>query len=160
MILVTVGGQMPFDRLIRAVDSWASGNQQIYCYAQIGKGGWRPKNMEWVELLPPKVLAEKINKASLVIAHAGMGTILSCLELGKKLIVVPRYSYLRETRNDHQVATAQRLAALGLLVYAADEERIVHHLDNYEKIAPRKSTSCFASPELINSIIEFIKSDK
>ncbi len=156
MILITVGGQLPFDRLVRAVDEWAATHRDTHCFAQIGPGGWRPKHMEWVEFLPPPVFREKLEDASLVVAHAGMGTILSALYLGKKLIVVPRFGHLREHRNDHQVATVKRLEAMGLVVYAPDEKQLLSLLDDPDAIKPCRSVSSFASPQLINAVRSFI----
>ncbi len=156
MILITVGGQMPFDRLVQTVDKWAATHRDTQCFAQIGPGGWRPKHMEWVEFLPPPVFREKLENASLVVAHAGMGTILSALDLGKRLIILPRLGRLRETRNDHQVATAKRLEAMGLVVHAADENQLLAKLAEPNRTEPRRSTSSFASPQLINAVRTFI----
>jgi len=156
VILITVGGQMPFDRLVQTVDNWAANHTDTQCFAQIGPGGWRPRHMEWAEFLSPPVFREKLDNASLVVAHAGMGTILSALDLGKRLIVIPRLGHLRETRNDHQVATARRLEAMGLVVYATDEKQLLAKLAEPNKIKPRKSTSSFASPQLINAVRNFI----
>ncbi|MHB8790236.1 MAG: glycosyltransferase [Desulfobulbaceae bacterium] len=156
MIFVTVGGQMPFDRLIQAVDDWAFTNKGAICFAQIGLGGWRPRNMEWVELLSPPDFREKLENSSLVVAHAGMGTILSALEIGKKLIVVPRRGHLHETRNDHQVATAKRLESMGLVVHAADERLLIEKLKYPDAIEPRRSASAYASTQLLKAVHSFI----
>ncbi len=51
--------------------------------------------------------------ATAIVAHAGMGTILTALEMGKPLLVMPRRAALGEHRNDHQLATASRFAELG-----------------------------------------------
>ncbi|MEN8141424.1 MAG: glycosyltransferase [Thermodesulfobacteriota bacterium] len=156
MIFVTVGGQMPFDRLIKAMDQWAANQPQLRCLAQVGRGGWRPKHMDWVEILPPQKFREHLNGAELVVAHAGMGSILSALDMGKKLLVMPRRGHLQETRNDHQMATANRLAAMGLVIHARDEKELPQLLPPHGKIDPRRSTSCYASPQLLDAIRSFI----
>jgi len=158
VILVTVGGQMPFDRLVQAVDKWAANHRETQCFAQIGPGGWRPRHMEWIEFLSPPVFREKLENASLVVAHAGMGTILSALDIGKKLIVVPRRAHLHETRNDHQVATARRLEDMGLVVHASDEKQLLEKLAEPNAIALRKNASAFASHSLLNAVRSFILS--
>jgi len=147
---------MPFDRLIRMVDQWATKHKEIRCFAQIGRGGWRPRHMEWVELLPPPAFRTKLNDASLIVAHAGMGTILSALDIGKKLIVIPRHGYLHETRNDHQMATAKRLKTMGLVTYATDEVELTVLLADLNTIKPHQSTSRFASPQLLKALRGFI----
>ena len=40
MIFVTVGSQLPFDRLVRAVDDWAAGNGGAAAFAQIGASSY------------------------------------------------------------------------------------------------------------------------
>ncbi|MEO1552252.1 MAG: glycosyltransferase, partial [Pseudomonadota bacterium] len=50
--------------------------------------------------------------ARVVVAHAGVGTILSAKRFGKPLVLLPRRVALGEHRNDHQMATAQAVAPL------------------------------------------------
>ena len=42
MIFVTVGAQMPFDRMCKAVDAWAAKRGRSDVFAQIGETEWRP----------------------------------------------------------------------------------------------------------------------
>jgi hypothetical protein len=59
----------------------------------------------------------------------GMGSILTALQYGKPILVMPRLGRLKETRNDHQVATAQRFREMGKVAVAMDEGEIVAQLD-------------------------------
>ncbi len=129
MIFLTVGAQMPFDRLVRAVDAWAAraGNGSIF--AQIGRGGYRPAHLRHVEFLEPRAFRNAFNAATAIVAHAGMGTIINALELGKPILVMPRRGDLAETRNDHQLATARRFRELGLVEVAFDETELPDRLD-------------------------------
>ena len=63
--------------------------------------------------MSPKECTDRMVAADAIIAHAGMGTILTALEMGKPLLVMPRRAELGEHRNDHQLATAMRFADLG-----------------------------------------------
>ena len=47
MIFITVGTDLPFDRMIRALDDWAGASGRRDIFAQIGEGGWEPKNIEF-----------------------------------------------------------------------------------------------------------------
>lgn len=132
MIFVTTGAQMPFDRLVRAVDGWAGGTGRE-AFAQIGDAGYEPRHLEWTRFLPPAEFRARLDQASAVVAHAGMGTIIRCLELGKPILVMPRRASLGETRNDHQVATAKRFRALGMVRVANDEGELLSHLDEIER---------------------------
>lgn len=123
MIFVTVGSQMPFDRLIKAVDAWAGDHREQTIEAQIGNSEYVPRFMSYSRTLTPSDFAAHLIEASVVVAHAGMGTIISAAEFGKPMILLPRRGKLRETRNDHQIATAKWLATKpGISVAYGEEE--------------------------------------
>lgn len=50
--------------------------------------------------------------ARLIVAHAGVGSILSAKKWGKPLVIMPRRHDLGEHRNDHQQATAKQVAKM------------------------------------------------
>jgi UDP-N-acetylglucosamine transferase subunit ALG13 len=86
-----------------------------------------------------------------------MGTILSAMEAGKPLLVMPRRAALGEHRNDHQMATAMRLEdRLGLAV-AWDEEELPLKLDTMlERGASAPRISPYADARLIGFVRSFI----
>ena len=158
-IFVTVGAQIPFDRLVRTVDAWAGGRADVECFAQIGEGGVVPRNMPWTELLPPGRFREELQRADLVVAHAGMGTIISALQYSKPLLVMPRRAVLRETRNDHQVATADRFAELQGISVARDEAELLAALASRVGgggAAIDADVGAHASPELLAAVRRFL----
>lgn len=127
MILLTVGTQLPFCRLVSALDSWCAEHPEHEAFGQIGPIGkrhYRPRNIRWTDFETPASLASKIEMSTLVVAHAGMGTIISCLLSGKPIVIMPRRSDLQEQRNDHQVATAHRLTRFPLVKVAWHEEEL------------------------------------
>ena len=67
-------------------------------------------------------------EASVIVAHAGMGTILAARRAGKPLIVIPRRHRLHEHRNDHQKATAEELQRQGHAAVAETVEQLVRAL--------------------------------
>ena len=109
MIFLTVGTLFSFDRLVRAVDS-AVGKSLIKdeVFAQIGHGGFEPRNMEYVETLDKEAFDEKVRCAACVISHAGMGSIIAALNRKKPLLVMPRMKRFGEHVNDHQVDIARK----------------------------------------------------
>lgn len=132
MIFVVVGTQGPFDRLIRPIDEWAAQTGRADVYAQIGRRAWKPSNLKWVEQLDASEFRSSAERAEVVISHAGMGTILTALELRKPILIMPRRAALGEQRNDHQLATARQLGALGLATVANDASELaawLQHLD-------------------------------
>lgn len=120
MILVTVGMQLGFDRLIRAMDAIQTGIG-IRFVAQTGRGTYRPANMEARRSLSPQEFAELAEQAALIVSHAGIGTVLAARRLGKPVVLLPRRAALGEHRNDHQLATAKALAGRPGILVAMDE---------------------------------------
>ena len=157
-IFVTVGAQIPFDRLIVAVDAWAAGRAGGHClFAQVGEKGVRPAHMEFAELLEPPEFKRRVLWADVLVAHAGMGSILTALQYGKPILVMPRLGRLKETRNDHQVATAQRFREMGKVAVAMDEGEIVAQLDGLAALGRTERISDRASDELIAAVRGFIQ---
>lgn len=112
-LLLTVGSQMPFDRLTQAVAAWArERTTSLEIIAQVGCTELQPQAtwpLNCVVTMPPLAYRRACEESHLMIAHAGMGSILTAMELGRPLVVMPRRGHLRETRNDHQVHTAMAL---------------------------------------------------
>ena len=157
MIFVTVGAQMPFDRMVRAVDEWAARSERRDVLAQIGPTTWRPENLRWVQFMDPQDFRTKVQEAKVVVAHAGMGSIITAMELGKPILVMPRRGDLRETRNDHQLATAKHFLAQGRISVAFDEKEMVEKLDQLDRLATADRVSAQASPQLIEALRDFIE---
>ena len=156
MIFVTVGHQMPFDRLVRAVDDWAEQTGRDDIFAQIGNAEYRPVNFPFASSLPPREFMRRMKEATGIVAHAGTGTIIAALELQKPLLVMPRRSALGETRNDHQIPTARRFAETGSVLSADDEDQLVRCMDELESFQPRGMIEHHASVELISRLRDFI----
>lgn len=155
MIFVTVGGQMPFDRLVAWVDAWAGERGRRDVFAQIGPTRLTPKYLEALPFLDPPEFRRRMAEAAAVVSHAGIGTILSALELGRPLLVVPRLGRLGETRNDHQVATARRFAAEGMLRAAYTEAEFRERIEGLEASAPPPRIGAAASASLLARIRGF-----
>lgn len=156
MIFVTVGAQMPFDRMVRAVDEWAAASGRKDVFAQIGPTDWRPRHIEWTAFLEPDQFRERVQNARVLVAHAGMGSILTALEAGKPILVMPRRGDLKETRNDHQVATAKQFLSLGRVSVAMDETELPDRLNEIDRLAATEPISRFASPRLLTAVRSFI----
>lgn len=108
MILLTIGTQLPFDRLVKWLDEMAP-KVPHEIFAQIGISTYKPKNMQWAATLGPDQFDARFREASIIVSHAGIGTILSAQKHRKPIIVVPRLARYGEHRNDHQLATANQI---------------------------------------------------
>ncbi|HMO46671.1 MAG TPA: glycosyltransferase [Rubrivivax sp.] len=156
MIFVTVGSDLPFDRLVRVVDEWAHSTGRTDVFAQIGDTKWRPAHIEWSQFLQPPDFARRVAAAKVVVAHAGMGSVLSALQWEKPILVMPRRASLGEVRNEHQLATATHLASLGTINVAMDEVELRDKLRRLRELQPSDRIGPYASAPLINALREVI----
>ncbi len=156
MILVTVGTQGAFDRLVHTVDAWAGENPGQEIFAQIGPSDFEPQHMEFAESMDPARFEQLLHRADVVISHAGMGTILKALELGKPVLIMPRRASLGEQRNEHQLATAERFKRLGVVRVAADEAELRGELDGLQGLSASETIGDSASPQLIDRLRGFL----
>jgi UDP-N-acetylglucosamine transferase subunit ALG13 len=157
MIFVTVGTELPFDRIVRPIDEWAKNHEKGTVFAQVGPSDYRPQNIEWVKFLETIECRAKIAAADVVIAHAGMGTILTALEMGKPILVMPRRFELGEVRSNHQVATAERLLAQGKVSVAMDEHELLTRLDQLHALPSPERIQQHAPRELLGKLSRFIE---
>lgn len=96
--------------------------------------------------VPGPELEAAMRSADLVIAHAGTGTALTAFELGVSPVLVPRRSAFDEHIDDHQVATAQMLAARGLVSYLEVDELTLDTLSSAARrtVVRREQAPAFA----------------
>jgi UDP-N-acetylglucosamine transferase subunit ALG13 len=112
MIFCTVG-TTDFDPLVQAVDALAPTWDEVVLF-QIGHGLYEPRNGPWFRLRP--TLDDIFADASLVISHAGFGTIIEVLSLGKPLVCVPN----PDRYDRHQEQILRRFAAEDYLIACFD----------------------------------------
>ena len=159
MIFLAVGTQLPFDRLTRAVDLWAQREKQSDVYGQIGQTDFKPVAIQAEKYLPPRVFTDHCQRASLLIAHAGMGLIISALEMKKPIIVMPRRAALGEHRNEHQLATVKRFRDIKGIYVALDVQELELLLATLSELKGGDSVSQVASAGLLAALGAFIDKD-
>ncbi len=159
MIFVTVGSMFPFDRLIKTVDVWIETSGYREVLFQIGNGAYRPAHARWVRSLTPVEFTQSIRNCDVLVAHLGMGSIISAMQARKPVILLPRRVALGEVTSDHQVhGTAWLRGRQGIWI-ADDETTLARLLDEFVQgaiLAPTESASQYASPELIEKVRAFI----
>lgn len=156
MIFITVGTDQPFDRMVKVVDAWAAERGRTDLFAQVGAGGWEPKSIPFTNFLNPVEFGEHFAAARVIVAHAGMGTILSALHQGKPILVMPKMAKLGEHRNEHQLATARQMMNMGNVTVAFDEAELREKLDHIDELLPKEKIAPVASGPLIDGIHRFI----
>ena len=155
MIFVTVGTQGSFDRMIEAVDAWAKTRGRKDVFAQIGPGA-EPQHLQWARDLSPDMFQQRLEEADAVVAHAGMGTILSALSLGKPVLVMPRLARLGEHRNEHQSDTTERFLAMGRIAAVWGSDEMAPALDALGAQGGQERISRHASSELLGRLRSFL----
>lgn len=165
MIFLTVGTQEPFDRLVHAVDEWcAARGRGDLVYGQITeRASYLPGSFEWVSTLDADAYRTRCQDAAVIVSHAGMGSIITAMSLAKPIVVMPRRAHLGETRNDHQVATADRFGTQPGVHVASDVDELIELLDGCLAevgIGAGDPIPAFADEKLIKAIRDFIFDDR
>jgi UDP-N-acetylglucosamine--N-acetylmuramyl-(pentapeptide) pyrophosphoryl-undecaprenol N-acetylglucosamine transferase len=119
LIFATVGSHptFEFDRFLRALEPLGGDENLVVQYGP----GTPPANarlaVPWMSFAE---IVEHMERASHVVSHAGVGTILCAVQAGHVPIVLPRLRRFSETVDDHQLGLASALARTGRVVLAED----------------------------------------
>ena len=154
MIFVVTGTQLPFDRLIRMLDEIAPQLDEDIV-AQVNGSGYLPRHINTIDLLPPDEFDRLFSSARLIVAHAGIGTIITAMQQHKPVIIFPRIAALGEHRNEHQLATAKKMKEAGW-VYVANTKEELSELLQTPDLHPLCTIGGSASESLVESITDFI----
>ena len=125
MIFVILGTQdKKFPRLLEAVqkaidEKKISKKEKII--VQAGSTKFESSNMQIIDYMPVEQFEEYIEKADIIICHAGVGTILTALEKGKKVIAAARLKEYGEHVNDHQLQILENFDKLDEAIKQAKE---------------------------------------
>ena len=158
MILVTIGTQAPFNRLIRAMEDLAIEIKEEII-VQAFDLDFEPKYLKILGNVPTDEFNALVAQSDIIVSHAGMGNIISAMQFLKPIIILPRLAKYGEHRNDHQLATAKKMASLKYVtsVYSEDELklRVLKHF-NGEQLPIPPLLGEYASEGLINAIQNFM----
>jgi UDP-N-acetylglucosamine transferase subunit ALG13 len=141
-VFVTVGNAFqPFDRMLQAIDAAllrSPGSWDGVC--QFGSCISRPQGLRCVSLLTREDFAEEMDRADVVVSHAGVGSVHTAIRFGHKPIVFARRVRLGEHVNDHQVELLEAFAERALVLPASDDVSLSHHLAAFQHGTIRRST--------------------
>lgn len=163
MIFVTIGTQEPFDRLIKIVDDLALSFKEEKIVAQVVKTNLVVENLEVIGFVSPDEFERLMLEATVVISHAGMGSIITALTMGKPIIVMPRVASLGEHRNEHQLATVKKMVEIEGVYVVHDENELRTTIQEVLTLDSKGTGTTFskvASGGLITSIRDYIESIK
>lgn len=152
MIFLTIGTDRGFDRLVKAVDSWAEKNPNIEIFGQIGRSEYRPTHFSSERFLESATFTQRVEQSDALVSHAGMGNVLTALNANKPIIVFPRRPELGELGNAHQLDTAKALAEKNLAQVAYDETELTKLLDTIGKSVPLAKVNSVASAAFCDNL--------
>ena len=121
-VVVTLGTQQSygFTRLIRKLLELLPAGVEVF---------WQTRAADAAEMgiaarafVPTEELVEKIRHADVVVAHAGIGSALTALQLGKCPVLVPREHGYNEHVDDHQGLIGEQMERAGLAVVRKVED--------------------------------------
>ena len=143
MILVLLGTQdKPFDRLLKAVSKEIKkGNIKDKVIAQVGCTQFNDEKIKTFDFVSKEEIVSLIDKARIIITHAGVGTITECISKGKKVIVVPRLKKYGEHTNDHQMQITREFAMKKYVLPLYDVKNLSNVLQEIKTFKPIKYES-------------------
>ena len=118
MILVTLGTQNnSFHRLLEEVQkNIDNGNIKEEVIVQNGYTKFDSKQMKLIKEIPQDEFNKLIDQANLVITHGGVGSIITAITKGKKVIAIPRLKKYNEHVNDHQIEIIDSFNEKGYII--------------------------------------------
>ena len=140
MILVTLGTQNnSFHRLLEEVQkNIDNGNIKEEVIVQNGYTKFDSKQMKLIKEIPQDEFNKLIDQANLVITHGGVGSIITAITKGKKVIAIPRLKKYNEHVNDHQIEIIDAFNEKGYIIGIHSVEELGKALEEAENFKPQK----------------------
>ena len=156
MILVITGTHpQQFDRALKEVDNLIAMhviNEPVMM--QTGYSNYLPKNAKWFKFTNYENMLKLMKKASYVITHGGIGSVLLSLRMNKKTIVVPRLKKFGEHTNDHQLEIVKELDKQNKIIPVYDITQLSNVIEN---VGSFKSAGLPKSNKTLQLIGKFLK---
>lgn len=159
MIFVTLGTQdKSFHRLLEAIDkAIEKGKIKEKVVVQAGHTKYESKNMEIFDLISPDEFSKLMDECDILITHGGVGSILTAVKKGKKVIAAARLKKYKEHTNDHQKQIIKEFEKEGYLLELKDFNQVGKTLKKLEKFKQKSFKS--NTPEMIKLIENLVEED-
>ncbi len=156
MILIMLGTQNnSFHRILEEVDRLIDSNiikEEVI--AQTGYTKYKSRNIKTIDFMPNEELEKLEQQANYIITHGGVGSIISSIEKGKKVIAVPRLKQFGEHVNDHQLDIVQSFDKMGYIIGIASISQLEEAIEKIKTFQPKKYIQ--NTGNIIKIISEFI----
>lgn len=157
MILVLLGTQNNnFKRLLEQIDLLIE-NKVIKdeVLVQAGYTKYISKNMRILDFISNDELTKLQEEANLIITHGGVGSILSSISKGKKVIAVARQHQYGEHVNDHQKDIIEFFNQKGYIIGIQDVKDLEKAIIQSKEFEPK--TYQQNNEKMLKIIEEFIE---
>ena len=156
MVFVTLGtNDESFERLLKAIDKEIEkGTIKDEVVVQAGCTKYTSKKMKILDLVPRDEFDRLMEKCDLLITHGGVGSILTGISKGKKVIAVPRLSKYKEHGNDHQLQIVENFSERKYILAVKDLNKLGKTIEKAKTFKPQKFVS--NTHNIINMIEEYI----
>ena len=140
MILVLLGTQNnSFHRLLEEVQkNIDNGNIKDEVVVQKGYTKFESIDMTLYDQLPSNEIQKMIDGADLIITHGGVGSIITSIESGRKVIAVPRLKMYKEHVNDHQLDIIKSFHDAGYIIGLNSVEELGKALEKVKNFKPKQ----------------------
>lgn len=124
MIVVTLGTQrFQMNRLIEKMDNIAAElTEEVFI--QTGNSTYLPQHCQYKDFVDAEALQQMIRDCSVLVTHAGVGTIMRGISEKKPVVVVPRLAVYHEHVDDHQVQIAEAFSRKQCVLQCNDLEQL------------------------------------
>lgn len=156
MILVLLGTQNnSFNRLLEEIErNIENKNITEQVKVQAGFTKYKSDKMEIFDFVSTEEIENLMSKANYIITHGGVGSIVTALKKGKRIIAVPRMEMYNEHVNNHQIEIVQKFNEEGYLIGITGVEELSKAIKQIDNFKPKPYVS--NSNKLINIVENFI----
>ena len=156
MILVLLGTQNnSFNRLLEEIErNIENSNINDEVIVQAGFTKFKSAKMKIFDFVSTEEIENLIGQANYIITHGGVGSIVSSLKKGKRVIAVPRMEMYEEHVNNHQIEIVQKFNEQGYIIGVTGVEELSKAIQQIDKFEPKTYIS--NSNKLINIVENFI----
>lgn len=140
MILVLLGTQNnSFYRLLEEIEkNIKDGTINEKVIVQAGYTKFQSQNMEIFDLISKEKLEQFQSQADLIITHGGVGSIITSIRKGKKVIAVPRMHEYGEHVNNHQVEIIENFNKQGYIIGIKKVDELKYAIIKSKEFKPQR----------------------
>lgn len=141
MIFVMLGTQNnDFHRLLEEIDTLIDKTiikEEVIVQAGYTKYKPRNQNMKILDFISREELDKLEEEANFIISHGGVGSIITSLEKGKKVIAVPRLHEYGEHVNNHQTEIVEKFNKSGNIIGIQSVEKLEEAIKKVQDFEPK-----------------------